>query len=80
VIHKGDESGNNMTVKYRLPSGLEIFGLPTNPGLLEGLGSLMAANEVISHGELLIHSEIELISGYRAWQNIWTKGICLISI
>jgi glyoxylase-like metal-dependent hydrolase (beta-lactamase superfamily II) len=29
VIHKGDESGNDMTVKYRLPSGLEIFGLPT---------------------------------------------------
>ena len=29
VIHKGDESGNDMTVRYRLPSGLEIFGLPT---------------------------------------------------
>ncbi|UCG09037.1 MAG: MBL fold metallo-hydrolase [Desulfobacterales bacterium] len=29
VIHQGDESGNDMTVKYRLPSGLEIFGLPT---------------------------------------------------
>ena len=29
VIHKGDASGNDMTVKYRLPSGLEIFGLPT---------------------------------------------------
>ncbi|MGD9306256.1 MAG: hypothetical protein PVF79_18440, partial [Desulfobacterales bacterium] len=27
-----------------------------DPGLLEGLGSLMASNEVISHCELLIHS------------------------
>jgi glyoxylase-like metal-dependent hydrolase (beta-lactamase superfamily II) len=29
VIHKGDDSGNEMTVRFRLPSGLEIFGLPT---------------------------------------------------
>jgi glyoxylase-like metal-dependent hydrolase (beta-lactamase superfamily II) len=29
IIHQGDESGNNMTVKFRLPSGLEIIGLPT---------------------------------------------------
>ena len=29
VIHQGDPSGNDMTVRFRLPSGLEIFGLPT---------------------------------------------------
>ena len=29
IIHRGDESGNNMTVRFRLPSGLEIVGLPT---------------------------------------------------
>ena len=29
VIHKGDDNGNEMTVRFRLPSGLEIFGLPT---------------------------------------------------
>ena len=29
VIHEGDASGNEMTVRFRLPSGLEIFGLPT---------------------------------------------------
>jgi len=29
VIHKGDDSGNEMTVRFRLPSGLEIIGLPT---------------------------------------------------
>ncbi|MGD2186276.1 MAG: MBL fold metallo-hydrolase [Desulfobacterales bacterium] len=29
IIHKGDESGNEMIVRFRLPSGLEIFGLPT---------------------------------------------------
>jgi glyoxylase-like metal-dependent hydrolase (beta-lactamase superfamily II) len=29
IIHKGDENGNEMTVRFRLPSGLEIFGLPT---------------------------------------------------
>lgn len=29
VIHRGDASGNDMTVRFRLPSGLEIFGLPT---------------------------------------------------
>lgn len=29
VIEKGDESGNNMTVRFRLPSGLEIWGLAT---------------------------------------------------
>jgi glyoxylase-like metal-dependent hydrolase (beta-lactamase superfamily II) len=29
VLHKGDDSGNEMTVHWRLPSGLEIFGLPT---------------------------------------------------
>jgi glyoxylase-like metal-dependent hydrolase (beta-lactamase superfamily II) len=29
VIHKGDASGNGMTVRFRMPSGLEIFGLPT---------------------------------------------------
>jgi len=29
TIHKGDGSGNEMTVRWRLPSGLEIFGLPT---------------------------------------------------
>ena len=29
VIQKGDDSGNEMTVRFRLPSGLEIFGLPT---------------------------------------------------
>ncbi len=29
IINQGDESGNEMAVKFRLPSGLEIFGLPT---------------------------------------------------
>ena len=29
VIQRGDASGNEMTVRFRLPSGLEIFGLPT---------------------------------------------------
>ena len=29
VIHRGDDSGNGMTVRWRLPSGLEILGLPT---------------------------------------------------
>ncbi len=29
VIRKGDENGNEMIVRFRLPSGLEIFGLPT---------------------------------------------------
>jgi hypothetical protein len=107
VIHKGDDSGNEMTVRWRLPSGLEIFGLPTknaygghwnhinlesrvnellqhhiercgaiiailNTGpktaeeiaaehfeerLLEGFGNIMAANEIVSHCELLIESE-----------------------
>ena len=29
IIHQGDESGNGMTVRFQLPSGLEIIGLPT---------------------------------------------------
>jgi glyoxylase-like metal-dependent hydrolase (beta-lactamase superfamily II) len=29
IIHQGDVSGNDMTVRFRLPSGLEIYGLPT---------------------------------------------------
>ena len=29
VISRGDASGNDMTVRFRLPSGLEIYGLPT---------------------------------------------------
>ena len=29
IIHPGDDSGNEMMVRFRLPSGLEIFGLPT---------------------------------------------------
>ena len=29
VIYKGDDRGNEMLVRFRLPSGLEIFGLPT---------------------------------------------------
>lgn len=29
VIENGDPSGNRMVVRFRLPSGLEIFGLPT---------------------------------------------------
>lgn len=29
VMHAGDDSGNEMLVRFRLPSGLEIFGLPT---------------------------------------------------
>jgi glyoxylase-like metal-dependent hydrolase (beta-lactamase superfamily II) len=29
IINKGDKSGNEMVVKFQLPSGLEIFGLPT---------------------------------------------------
>ena len=29
VIREGDDSGNEMTVRWRMPSGLEIVGLPT---------------------------------------------------
>ena len=29
IIESGDESGNGMVVRFRLPSGLEVFGLPT---------------------------------------------------
>jgi glyoxylase-like metal-dependent hydrolase (beta-lactamase superfamily II) len=29
VVQQGDDSGNEMLVRFRLPSGLEIFGLPT---------------------------------------------------
>lgn len=29
IIQKGDESGNGLIVKFRLPSGLEIVSLPT---------------------------------------------------
>ncbi len=29
IIEHGDKSGNGMVVRFRLPSGLEIFGLPT---------------------------------------------------
>ena len=29
IINKGDESGNDMTVKFQLPSGIEIYGLAT---------------------------------------------------
>ncbi len=29
IIQTGDASGNGMIVKFKLPSGLEIFGLPT---------------------------------------------------
>ena len=29
IIQQGDENGNGKVVKFRLPSGLEIFGLPT---------------------------------------------------
>jgi len=29
IIHQGDKSGNHMVVRFRLPSGLEIIGLPT---------------------------------------------------
>jgi len=29
IIQQGDASGNGMIVKFKLPSGLEIFGLPT---------------------------------------------------
>lgn len=29
ILEKGDASGNNMPTRLRLPSGLEIFGLPT---------------------------------------------------
>jgi glyoxylase-like metal-dependent hydrolase (beta-lactamase superfamily II) len=29
VIQQGDDNGNGMVVKFRLPSGLELFGLPT---------------------------------------------------
>ena len=29
VMQEGDDSGNEMIVRFRLPSGLEIFGLPT---------------------------------------------------
>ena len=29
IINQGDENGNEMIVKFKLPSGLEIYGLPT---------------------------------------------------
>ncbi|MGD9041148.1 MAG: MBL fold metallo-hydrolase [Desulfobacteraceae bacterium] len=29
ILSKGDESGNHMPIRFRLPSGLEILGLPT---------------------------------------------------
>lgn len=29
IINPGDENGNEMVIKFQLPSGLEIFGLPT---------------------------------------------------
>ena len=29
IINKGDDNGNERVVKFQLPSGLEIFGLPT---------------------------------------------------
>ena len=29
IIEHGDSSGNGMVVRFRLPSGLEVFGLPT---------------------------------------------------
>ncbi len=29
ILHRGDANGNDTTVRFRLPSGLEIFGLPT---------------------------------------------------
>jgi ribonuclease BN (tRNA processing enzyme) len=29
IIQHGDDSGNEMVVQFRLPSGLEIFGFPT---------------------------------------------------
>jgi len=29
IIEHGDKNGNGMVVRFRLPSGLEIFGLPT---------------------------------------------------
>jgi glyoxylase-like metal-dependent hydrolase (beta-lactamase superfamily II) len=29
ILNKGDENGNGMVVKFQLPSGLEIFSLPT---------------------------------------------------
>ncbi len=29
IINKGDDCGNEMVVKFQLPSGLEIYGLPT---------------------------------------------------
>ena len=29
IINKGDDQGNEIVVKFKLPSGLEIVGLPT---------------------------------------------------
>lgn len=29
ILNRGDASGNDMTVRFRLPSGLDIYGLPT---------------------------------------------------
>jgi glyoxylase-like metal-dependent hydrolase (beta-lactamase superfamily II) len=29
ILQKGDENGNNMVIRFRLPSGREIIGLPT---------------------------------------------------
>ena len=70
IISQGDENGNEMVVKFQLPSGLEIIGLPTknfyggywdlgptwNYAVLADEPFLMAVNEVISHCELLIDS------------------------
>jgi glyoxylase-like metal-dependent hydrolase (beta-lactamase superfamily II) len=29
ILNKGDESGNGMIARFRLPSGLEVIGAPT---------------------------------------------------
>ena len=29
IIHQGDGKGNGMVVRFRLPSGLDIIGLPS---------------------------------------------------
>ena len=86
VIHKGDDSGNEMTVRWNQISlesranellqhhiercGAIIAILNTGPKtaeeiaaehfeerLLEGFGNIMAANEIVSHCELLIETE-----------------------
>jgi hypothetical protein len=55
VIHRGDASGNDMTVRFRLPSGLEISGLPTK----NFYGSPATAEQIARK-----HFEARLLEGF----------------